>query len=73
MNAVPAEAPYHPASVALHCLSTIVGIDRLVVMDQGRIVEQGDLYARQREHQGGGFAPSALFTRYGTLPGRPAT
>jgi hypothetical protein len=65
MNAVPAEARYHPPSVALHWLSTIVGIDRLVFMDQRRIVEQGGLYTRQWEHQSGRFSPSALFTRYG--------
>ena len=47
-----------------HRLSTIAAMDRLVVMDQGRIVEegshaallaQGGLYARLWEHQSGGF------------------
>lgn len=47
-----------------HRLSTIAAMDRLVVMDQGRIVEQGShaellsqggLYARLWEHQSGGF------------------
>jgi len=47
-----------------HRLSTIAAMDRLVVMDQGRIVEQGDhasllaqggLYARLWAHQSGGF------------------
>jgi len=47
-----------------HRLSTIAAMDRLVVMDRGRIVEQGDhrtllaqggLYARLWEHQSGGF------------------
>jgi ATP-binding cassette subfamily B multidrug efflux pump len=47
-----------------HRLSTIAAMDRLVVMDQGRIVEQGDhrsllaqggLYARLWSHQSGGF------------------
>lgn len=47
-----------------HRLSTIAAMDRLVVMDQGRIVEQGThaqllahggLYARLWEHQSGGF------------------
>ena len=47
-----------------HRLSTIAAMDRLIVMDQGRIVEEGDhrsllarggLYARLWEHQSGGF------------------
>jgi ATP-binding cassette subfamily B multidrug efflux pump len=47
-----------------HRLSTIAAMDRLVVMDEGRIVEEGDhrtllarggLYARLWEHQSGGF------------------
>lgn len=47
-----------------HRLSTIAAMDRLVVMDKGRIVEEGDhrsllarggLYARLWEHQSGGF------------------
>jgi ATP-binding cassette subfamily B multidrug efflux pump len=47
-----------------HRLSTIAAMDRLVVMDHGRIVEQGDhrtllaqggLYARLWAHQSGGF------------------
>nr|WP_328700849.1 ABC transporter ATP-binding protein [Aquariibacter albus] len=47
-----------------HRLSTIAAMDRLVVMDQGRIVESGDhrsllarggLYARLWAHQSGGF------------------
>ncbi len=47
-----------------HRLSTIAALDRLVVMDQGRIVEegthrsllaQGGLYARLWSHQSGGF------------------
>ena len=47
-----------------HRLSTIMAMDRLVVMDQGRIVEEGDhrsllaqggLYARLWAHQSGGF------------------
>jgi ATP-binding cassette subfamily B multidrug efflux pump len=47
-----------------HRLSTIAAMDRLVVMDQGRIVEQGThaqllasggLYARLWAHQSGGF------------------
>ncbi len=51
-----------------HRLSTIAAMDRLVVMDQGRIVEQGThaqllqqggLYARLWEHQSGGFLGEA--------------
>ena len=47
-----------------HRLSTIAAMDRLVVVDDGRIVEQGDhhsllkqhgLYARLWAHQSGGF------------------
>ena len=47
-----------------HRLSTIATMGRLVVMDAGRIVEQGDhasllaaggLYARLWAHQSGGF------------------
>ena len=47
-----------------HRLSTIAAMDRLVVMEHGRIVEQGDhhsllaaggIYARLWEHQSGGF------------------
>ncbi len=50
-----------------HRLSTIAALDRLVVMDQGQIVEQGrheelverdGLYARLWAHQSGGFLPS---------------
>jgi ATP-binding cassette subfamily B multidrug efflux pump len=47
-----------------HRLSTIAAMDRLVILDEGRIVEEGDhasllqrggLYARLWEHQSGGF------------------
>jgi ATP-binding cassette, subfamily B, multidrug efflux pump len=52
-----------------HRLSTIAALDRLVVMDQGRIVEegthrsllaQGGLYARLWSHQSGGFLAENL-------------
>jgi ATP-binding cassette subfamily B multidrug efflux pump len=47
-----------------HRLSTIAAMDRLIVLDQGRIIEQGDhqsllnnggLYALLWAHQSGGF------------------
>jgi ATP-binding cassette subfamily B multidrug efflux pump len=47
-----------------HRLSTIAALDRLIVMDRGRIVEEGDhatllarggLYSRLWAHQSGGF------------------
>src|SRR5690606_28000447 len=47
-----------------HRLSTIAAMDRLIVMDQGRIIEQGShtellrhngTYARLWHHQSGGF------------------
>ncbi|MEO1190689.1 MAG: ABC transporter ATP-binding protein [Pseudomonadota bacterium] len=50
-----------------HRLSTIAALDRLVVMDQGRIVEQGrheeliakgGIYAQLWSRQSGGFLPS---------------
>ncbi len=51
-----------------HRLSTIAAMDRLVVMDRGRIVEQGThaellaaggLYARLWARQSGGFLVAA--------------
>jgi len=52
-----------------HRLSTIAAMDRLVVLDQGRIVEEGDhrsllasggLYARLWAHQSGGFLAESV-------------
>ena len=55
-----------------HRLSTIAALDRLVVMDEGRIVEQGThaelinrngLYAKLWERQSGGFLGMSEFER----------
>jgi ATP-binding cassette subfamily B multidrug efflux pump len=66
-----------------HRLSTIARMDRLIVMDEGRIVEQGTHagllalgperghYARLWAHQSGGFLPEHL--QPGEVAGTPAT
>ena len=50
-----------------HRLSTIAAMDRLIVLDQGQVIEQGThhellakngLYARLWAHQSGGFLGS---------------
>ena len=52
------------ALVVAHRLSTVARMDQLVVLDQGRVVEQGShgelierdgTYARLWRHQSGGF------------------
>ena len=63
-----------------HRLSTIAAMDRLVVMDKGRIVEVGDhksllaaggIYARLWTHQSGGFLGEELDDDPGGEPVQP--
>lgn len=65
-----------------HRLSTIAAMDRLVVMDKGRIVEEGDhrsllakggLYARLWAHQSGGFLGEEAEDDEGAPDGRALT
>ena len=62
-----------------HRLSTIARLDRLIVIDRGKIVEQGThselirrngLYAALWEHQSGGFLAEELPEISGPRPER---
>jgi ATP-binding cassette, subfamily B, multidrug efflux pump len=64
-----------------HRLSTIAALDRLVVMDRGRIVEEGThealvaaggLYARLWQRQSGGFLDGGMGGAGEGIRGRPA-
>ncbi|MEU3661375.1 ABC transporter ATP-binding protein [Streptomyces sp. NPDC032940] len=66
------------ALVVAHRLSTVAGMDRLVVLDRGSVVEQGtheDLlagngaYAKLWRHQSGGFLGESADEACGPVPG----
>ncbi|MCZ9347688.1 ABC transporter ATP-binding protein/permease [Streptomyces sp. TRM76130] len=65
------------ALVVAHRLSTVAGMDRLVVLDQGSVVEQGThaellaaggAYARLWQHQSGGFLGEGAGPVLGDMP-----